>query len=95
MKYKLRLTVALLALSMTLGAAERRLVRISTKATDWVLRVTDKGQLQHCYLGEKLQHEADLQLLSSRGKPIREQEAGTISSLHSLSLTMTETRLRS
>lgn len=68
MKYKLRLTVALLALSMTLGAAERRLVRISTKATDWVLRVTDKGQLQHCYLGEKLQHEADLQLLSSRGE---------------------------
>lgn len=69
MKNKVQLAMALLLLVCTpMTAIGQRMVRITTKTTDWVMRVSEKGILQYCYLGEKLQNEADLHLLPSRGE---------------------------
>ena len=45
----------------TAGAADKKVIRISTESTDLLLQVGDNGRLYQTYLGEKLLHEADLQ----------------------------------
>ena len=50
---------AALAASFTLSAADGPVIRISTDATDLVLKVADSGRLYETYLGAKLQSDAD------------------------------------
>lgn len=57
-------TLALAALvGMQAYAAEKQIIRISTDQTDLVLQVAPNGRLYQSYLGEKLLHESDLDLL--------------------------------
>lgn len=51
------------------GAAEKKIIRISTDKTDLVLQVAENGRLYQTYLGEKLLHEADLANLDWRVHP--------------------------
>ena len=51
------------------GAAEKKIIRISTDKTDLVLQVAENGRLYQSYLGEKLLHEADLANLDWRVHP--------------------------
>ncbi|MCL2561921.1 MAG: alpha-galactosidase [Rikenellaceae bacterium] len=56
----------LLALLFVAGGANgvaAQTIRISTDATDLILRVADNGRLYQSYLGARLQHEADFQHL--------------------------------
>ena len=56
--------LALLAITTTMNAMEKKIIRISTEQTDLVLQVAENGRLYQSYLGEKLLNEADLQELS-------------------------------
>lgn len=53
-------------LIMQMQAADVKTIRIGTNDIDLVLQVPENGRLYQVYLGEKLKHKADLQLLSWR-----------------------------
>lgn len=54
--------IALFVCVQTNGA-ERKMIRISTDRTDLIFAVASNGRLYQAYLGDKLQHEQDLNLL--------------------------------
>ncbi len=64
MKRVLILLVILLAY-WQVNAAEQKMIRISTDATDLILVVAPNGRLYQTYLGDRLLHEQDLRNLSS------------------------------
>ena len=64
MKKVLILLVILLA-CWQVNAAEQKMIRISTDATDLILVVAPNGRLYQTYLGDRLLHEQDLRNLSS------------------------------
>lgn len=59
------------------GAAEKKIIRISTDKTDLVLQVAENGRLYQSYLGEKLLHEADLANLDWRVHPASDASVST------------------
>lgn len=64
MKRVLILLLILLAY-WQVNAAEQKMIRISTDATDLILVVAPNGRLYQTYLGDRLLHEQDLRNLSS------------------------------
>ena len=55
--------LSLLILPVMQLQARQTVIRISTDETDLILKTTSNGRLYQAYLGEKLLHEADVQLL--------------------------------
>lgn len=61
---QLIVSAALLLSALQVGAAEKKVFRISTDQTDLILQVGDNGRLYQTYLGKKLLNESDIQNLS-------------------------------
>lgn len=61
---QLIVSAALLLSALQVGAAEKKVFRISTEQTDLILQVGDNGRLYQTYLGKKLLNENDIQNLS-------------------------------
>ena len=61
---QLIVSAALLLSALQVGAAEKKVFRISTEQTDLILQVGDNGRLYQTYLGKKLLNESDIQNLS-------------------------------
>ena len=61
---QLIVSAALLLSALQVGAAEKKVFRISTEQTDLILQVGDNGRLYQTYLGKKLLNEADIQNFS-------------------------------
>ena len=61
---QLIVSAVLLLSALQVGAAEKKVFRISTEQTDLILQVGDNGRLYQTYLGKKLLNESDIQNLS-------------------------------
>ena len=57
-----------LLIGTVLHAAEPRFIRLSSKASDLVLRVSGDGRLDQCYLGERLADDTELSRLPVAGE---------------------------
>ena len=91
---QLIVSAALLLSALQVGAAEKKVFRISTDQTDLILQVGDNGRLYQTYLGKKLLNEGDIQNLvsaSADGKYTAAPETKTILNLLLPLHTMTET----
>ena len=58
---QLIVSAALLLSALQVGAAEKKVFRISTEQTDLILQVGDNGRLYQTYLGKKLLNDGDIQ----------------------------------
>ncbi len=62
---KIKIFLMLLCMFLTIGvhAEDKKVIRINTADTDLLLQIGDNGRLYQSYLGEKLIHDTDLQLM--------------------------------
>ena len=58
---QLIVSAALLLSALQVGAAEKKVFRISTEQTDLIFQVGDNGRLYQTYLGKKLLNDGDIQ----------------------------------
>lgn len=77
MKNVLMMALGTLLVFQHAGAAEKKIIRISTDKTDLVLQVAENGRLYQTYLGERLLHEADLGNLDWRIHPSSDASVST------------------
>ena len=68
-KYWTLLMLLLVGFNLTTWAqANEKIIRISTDETDLIYKTAPNGRLYQVYLGDKLQHEADIQHFSPFAK---------------------------
>ena len=76
-KYWTLLMLLLVGFNLTTWAqANEKIIRISTDETDLIYKTAPNGRLYQVYLGDKLQHEADIQHFSPFAKMGSDGSAG-------------------